>query len=354
MTTDDFAVAPTTRTLVSAPSLVCDLSWLISVALRPSWRPTFPLVSELLVDREELVERVRSFWGDSGPEICFTEMQVLAHHAGALGERSPVALWAALEGAVATVPTDLGLESETPEDRALFIERLERLKASPELVRSYIDLLREVWGPVDEMWQAAVPMLEKSGHSVVAQLEGGRPLGDLVGEACETFQSMLGEINGRLDRGHPLLVVPCLFFGKSLYLEFPGLTLVGSGFERHDLGSRAVTEPLARRLKTVADPTRLALLHYLSAAPSTVGDLAVSFGLAQPTVSMHVKSLREAGLVRAERQGGRQHLSADPDAVEALLGDLRRVVVHGASNTGSDRIPATVVDATRSADPVMA
>jgi DNA-binding transcriptional ArsR family regulator len=165
---------------------------------------------------------------------------------------------------------------------------------------------------------------------------------------------MVTEITERIETGYPVLVVPCLFFGKSLYLEFPGLTIVGSGFQRNDLGSRARTEPLARRLKTVADPTRLALLHYLSTMPSTVGDLAICFGLAQPTVSMHVKSLRESGLVRAERSAGRLQLSADPDAVEALLRDLRGVVVQGAKTTGSARMPATVVEATRSAEPVTA
>ena len=121
---------------------------------------------------------------------------------------------------------------------------------------------------------------------------------------------------------------------------------------------------MARRLKAVADPTRLALLHSLATAPSTVGELAVLFRLAQPTVSMHVKVLRQSGLVRSERQGGRLRLSADPAAVESLLGELRQAVLQGsgptapwsagASTTGSDRMPATVVESTRSAGPVTA
>ncbi|MGP0031784.1 MAG: ArsR/SmtB family transcription factor [Acidimicrobiales bacterium] len=350
----DSGVVAVKRTFLSAPSLACDLSWFISVAQKPSWRPHFPLASELLTERDDLADRVRSFWADCGPETCFTEMQVLAFHAGALGETSPTALWAALEAAVATVPTDMPLESESAEDRAVFLERLERLKTSPALVRSYLQLLRDVWEPVDEIWQAAVPMLDESGRHVVTQLENGRPLEELVSSSCEIFHSWLPTINARIDSGRPLLVVPCLIFGKSLYLEFPGLTLVGAGFHRNDLEARARTESLARRLKTVADPTRLALLHYLAWNPSTVGQLATSFGLAQPTVSMHVKSLRESGLVRSERRAGRTQLSADPDAVEALLGELRGVVVHGARTTGSERMPATVVEGTRSAGPVTA
>jgi DNA-binding transcriptional ArsR family regulator len=254
-------------------------------------------------------------------------MQVLAHHAGALEETSPQALWAALEGAISTVPTDLGLESESPEDRLIFLGRLERLKESPTLFRSYMDLLREVWEPIDEIWQAALPMLREAGRQVVAELESGRTLGDVTrGEACEIFKAKLGDITQRIDSGYPLLVVPCLFFGNSLYLEFPGLTVIGSGLQRNDAAARARTESLARRLKTVADPTRLALLHYLAGTPSTVGDLATCFGLAQPTISMHVKSLRESGLVRSERRDGRMTLSADPGAVASMVEELRGVV----------------------------
>jgi DNA-binding transcriptional ArsR family regulator len=326
MTMDEVAVPTTHRKFLSSPSLACDLSWVLHVAVRPEWSVQYPLIADFFVGREDLAERVRTFWARQ-PETCFTEMQVLAHHAGALGETSPPAFWKALVSAVATVPTDIGLESESPEDREIFLSRLEELKASPELVESYIALLREVWEPFDAAWQAALPRLEQSGRHVVAQLEAGRPLEELVGEACATFHSMLFNINERVESGQPLLVVPCMFFGKSLYLEFPGLTLVGSGFQQNDRGARERTEALARRLKTVADPTRLALLHFLASTPSTVGDLAVAFGLAQPTVSMHMKMLRETGLVRSVRNGGRLQLSADPEAVETLLSELRSAVV---------------------------
>src|SRR5271170_4327321 len=108
MTMDEQVVPTRQRTLLSAPSLAIDLSWVISVAVRPRWRPKFPAVAAHLEGREDLVERLRAFWSDSGHDTCFTEMQVLAHHAGALEETSPLALWAALEEAISTVPTDLG------------------------------------------------------------------------------------------------------------------------------------------------------------------------------------------------------------------------------------------------------
>jgi hypothetical protein len=43
-----------------------------------------------------------------------------------------------------------------------------------------------------------------------------------------------------------------------------------------------------------------------------------------------VKSLRESGLVRAERKDGRMKLSADPGAVASMVEELRGVVSDGA------------------------
>jgi DNA-binding transcriptional ArsR family regulator len=351
ITLDDEDGRQTQRTVLSGPSIACDLSWVIHVATRPSWKPRFPALTEYFESRPDLVERVLNFWPEQS-DLCFTEMVCLANHAGALGETNPEVLWPALSEAAKTIPTDLGLESEDPDERLIFLDRLQQLKDSPELMANYIKLLADLWAPVNERWQAALPELELAGRIAKDRIErGGLQLG-MTDSTCAVFQAHLPEINERMNHGYPLLIAPCYFFGKSLYLEFPGVTVIGSGFTNNDLGARARTKALAIRLKTVADPTRLALLHFLAGAPSTVSDLATSFDLAQPTVSMHIKSLRESGLVRAERQAGKMQLSADPDAVERLLSELREVVVQGANTTGNERIPATVVDATRSTVPV--
>jgi ArsR family transcriptional regulator len=51
-------------------------------------------------------------------------------------------------------------------------------------------------------------------------------------------------------------------------------------------------------LLTVAEPTRLRILNCLAAAPLFVSDLQAVLRLPQPTVSRHLKVLREAELVR--------------------------------------------------------
>jgi DNA-binding transcriptional ArsR family regulator len=361
MLTDE-AAPPATKAVTAAPSLASDLSWLLSVAARPSMQERYPKLAEMFKGREDLATRVRSFWDDCAEETCFTEMQVLAHHAGALGETDADALWSAIERAVATVPLDLEMPSESVEERAVYLDRFRRLRESPALLRSYLDLLEEVWAPVDDMWQQALPIIEEAGRHVVAQYERGRSLEILIAPGCDILRERLPEIMTSVEAGQPLLFVPCLFFGSSMYLEFPGLVVIGTGVGQGDVVARARIESVVRRLKAVADPTRLAILHSLATAPSTVGELAMLFRLAQPTVSMHVKVLRQSGLVRSERLGGRLRLSADAAAVELLLGELHQAVLQGAgaaqpagaNTTGSDLMPATVVEGTRSAGPVTA
>lgn len=51
-------------------------------------------------------------------------------------------------------------------------------------------------------------------------------------------------------------------------------------------------------LAAVSEPTRLRIVNCLSAAPLFVSELQAVLGVPQPTVSRHLKVLRDAGLVR--------------------------------------------------------
>ena len=56
----------------------------------------------------------------------------------------------------------------------------------------------------------------------------------------------------------------------------------------------------------LADPTRRQLLNSLRSEPRSVGSLVESLGVSQPTVSKHLKVLREAGLVSMRADGQRR------------------------------------------------
>ena len=64
-------------------------------------------------------------------------------------------------------------------------------------------------------------------------------------------------------------------------------------------------EALAARFKALADPARVSILNRLAAADEVcVCDFVAALDLAQPTVSHHLKVLREAGLVEVARKRG--------------------------------------------------
>jgi DNA-binding transcriptional ArsR family regulator len=67
----------------------------------------------------------------------------------------------------------------------------------------------------------------------------------------------------------------------------------------------ARTAMLADRLKALADPTRLRMLDLLArqAQPLCVCDITGQFPQNQPTISHHLRILREAGLVDCEKRG---------------------------------------------------
>jgi ArsR family transcriptional regulator, arsenate/arsenite/antimonite-responsive transcriptional repressor len=62
-------------------------------------------------------------------------------------------------------------------------------------------------------------------------------------------------------------------------------------------------ELLAARFKALADPTRVAIVNRLAAGECCVCDLNAAFDLAQPTISHHLRVLRDAGLVESTRRG---------------------------------------------------
>jgi ArsR family transcriptional regulator len=74
----------------------------------------------------------------------------------------------------------------------------------------------------------------------------------------------------------------------------------------------------ARRFKALADTTRLGILATLAANadPVCACDLGDDVALGQPTVAHHLKVLRDAGLVVAERRGKWAHYQLHPDAAE--------------------------------------
>ena len=78
---------------------------------------------------------------------------------------------------------------------------------------------------------------------------------------------------------------------------------------------------LARQFAALADPVRLRILSVLATAPGgaiCACDLVEPIGKSQPTVSHHLKVLRDAGIVGSERRGLWAYYYVLPDALKEL------------------------------------
>ncbi|MBS1843259.1 MAG: helix-turn-helix transcriptional regulator [Actinobacteria bacterium] len=86
-----------------------------------------------------------------------------------------------------------------------------------------------------------------------------------------------------------------------------------------DVGS-VRSERMALVAKALGDPTRIQLIDVLrkNAGKVCVCELVPLFDLSQPTVSHHLKVLRDAGLVGSERKGLWAYYYVIPDALEEL------------------------------------
>jgi len=82
----------------------------------------------------------------------------------------------------------------------------------------------------------------------------------------------------------------------------------------------------AELLAALADPVRLRIVSMLAAAPEGTAcgcELEAPLRLAQPTVSHHLRILRQAGLVVGERRGRWVHYSLVPQRLEEIRDALR-------------------------------
>lgn len=87
-----------------------------------------------------------------------------------------------------------------------------------------------------------------------------------------------------------------------------------------------ITQLHADFCSALADSTRLILLYSLADGPRNVTELTQELDQPQPTISRHLKNLRDRGLVNATRQGMTvQYSLADHRVIDAL--DILRSIM---------------------------
>lgn len=97
-------------------------------------------------------------------------------------------------------------------------------------------------------------------------------------------------------------------------------------------------DPEIRLLAALADPTRLAIVRELAATNETCAcDFTATCDVGQPTVSHHLRVLREAGVVTSQRRGQWIYYRLAPD-VAVRLATIARGMIPGGLIPATDLV----------------
>jgi DNA-binding transcriptional ArsR family regulator len=283
----------------------------------------------------EPFERVTAFWGQHGLDtlddgdtyVEWGELLVYAWHARVLFAQDILTALDAIEEQLSRDLPQVELASE-PANMVAFIERrMAYLRGNTGAAADYMQVLRGLWAAVEPYWRSVAA---GEASQTAAQLrQQARIEPDLLKiAAANTFVHKDGyrpQIMRARSRGELHVVPMSLGNEGAFYWAFPDAVLigVGSGTPQKQARKRERMEAAANRFKVLSDPTRLAILaevmhgsHYNA---TTVTELASLFGLSQPTISVHMKILREAGLVSMERDGNRTLYRADEGRIRDFV-----------------------------------
>jgi ArsR family transcriptional regulator, arsenate/arsenite/antimonite-responsive transcriptional repressor len=317
----------------AAPSAVFELIHVLSRMGLPEGKTrNMGWVHELQNRREDLAQRVRGFWEHevSHAQLIGLELFLLAAQ-GYAKSLDAQAFIDDLPRLIQQEATLKELESEDEEHREmaeLVLFRLDALR-DPAKLSSYQRLLLELWQEMRPAWEGeGVGRVRAECERMNRELGAGADtLAVLPAKHFARFEAFREMVQRFQEEGNVLLT-PLFFIGGGGHsFDLGGQLFVGFGLEGDSSLRKKEQDAaaLAARTKAFADPTRLMILALICdfSATLTVSDIATLFGITQPTVSGHLKLLKEAGLVSFTKKGNKSFYCADVEAIERLLGELK-------------------------------
>jgi ArsR family transcriptional regulator, arsenate/arsenite/antimonite-responsive transcriptional repressor len=304
----------------------------------PAWLRRFSL------EAPETLRAVADFWRQRGHEQAGAETLLLATRFGYVRDPDPERFlrdFARLPGRYLDEGTVK--ESATPrEESERIAARLELLR-DPETAAAWAQVHRGFWRLLGPYWERERrPAVESAAAAFMTQLGvSGDVLSSFPRHHFAQFEAAVAQIRKAEKEGRVLVVPMGLAVSGGFLFDVDGAVYIGFGVQAervHERTAQRVAE-LAPRMKAFADPTRamlLAVIARFEGLQFTVGDLAQQLGVSQPTVSGHLRQLRDAGLVHIERRGNKAYHRLDRDALHGLLAGFEAAVVEGAdSENGS-------------------
>lgn len=277
---------------------------------------------------EAMASRLTAFWNEPEAECgSFDELLVLAAIGGLLvtGDSVDPLLEALPDLASRPVPR-LRLRTEQEDTRERVRRHLDALRDQAGLRDAYVALLRDAAAEMRLRLAGWTPRLQERAAWYRERLADGE---DVLSLAPARHLALLPRYRGLVDeaiRDGRVLLVPNL--SNDLIYDLPGVMLMGLRIALDDPveEARRRTVKIAERLRPLGDPTRLAIAAYLSSQPASVSGLARAFGLAQPTVSAHVRQLRTAGLLDSTRAHGMTEFRLAARRVADLFADAQKAL----------------------------
>jgi ArsR family transcriptional regulator, arsenate/arsenite/antimonite-responsive transcriptional repressor len=298
-----------------------------------------PWAEPLLTADPELGRAFDEYWAARGLAGPGPELFVLAGRYGYVFDADPARFLADLAHAAARYVRDgthEPLDDDSDEHVAEAADLQRRIEAlrDADTVAAFAGLLRRLWSHLAAGWaahgQAAV-------NAAVLEFEAAFDRSGSVLEALpphhfSRFENLAQPLVEASERGGVVVVPLWLAASGGFRFRVDDTHYVGFGLQSERVFERTAERvgSLARRAKALADPNRLlalALVSTFAGMRPTVGDLAEQIGVSQPTVSGHLRLLRDAGLVAVEKQGNKSFYRLEPEAVRQLLHDLEETLL---------------------------
>ncbi len=306
------ASSPTTgRDVRVATSAVLDITFALFL-ISPRATATddsHPWLRRMRAEAPDLIARCTGFWTPGSAEHCeeWLELPLYAHVAGTLFASGFEPTLAALGDVAASTPPVPRFPTEDEHVFARVLERVSELGRSAARRRAYVELMRDVWAFLGPDWREGLPAAQAQARQLEQQLAQADRAVDVVPRTHIGRREQFAASTARaIAAGEAVLVPLVLTEAGQLFFGLPGELLIGFGpstSRKAEVRRNAAAEA-AKRFKVLSDATRMALLNRMLHGPLTITDLAAYFELSQPTVSVHVKMLREAGLLESEKMGG--------------------------------------------------